>query len=210
MIYGKLFKDYKTLLKSADMSFQKIQDEHSSCVKCEIHCDDCCHAIFGLFLVEAIYLKHHFDQLDQGLREGILQRADKAEEDLARIESKLQMLDAKPNVKSKMLGQERVRCPLLSDEKECLLHPYRPVTCRAYGVPTIINGGARVCWKAEFDKDKNYPAFNLDTAYKKLYRLSCRILEEAGQPDEELAAYLISIPKIVKTPIEQLMEGDLG
>lgn len=209
MIYADLFKEYESLMAKADYSYQKIKNEHSSCVKCRIHCDDCCYAVFGLFLIEAVYLKHHFDELDREYQREALLRGEKAEEDLLKIERKLQMLEVSPRAKNGIIGKERVRCPLLNDNRECMLHPFRPITCRVYGIPTIINGKARVCWKAEFDKGKTYPAFNLDATHKELYQLSRRLLEKAGQTDMEKASFLLSVPKAIKTPVEDLMTKNL-
>jgi len=58
-----LFQSYELLVDKAEAAFQEMQKEHGSCIKCEPHCSDCCHAVFGLFLIEAGYLKEHFDKL---------------------------------------------------------------------------------------------------------------------------------------------------
>ena len=33
-------------------------------IRCERGCSDCCHAVFGLFLIEAAHLKEQFEKLD--------------------------------------------------------------------------------------------------------------------------------------------------
>ena len=60
----QVLQGYELLVDKADGFFLKVQQTHGACVKCEPHCSDCCHAVFGLFLIEAAYLKRHFDVTD--------------------------------------------------------------------------------------------------------------------------------------------------
>jgi len=46
-----------------------------------------------------------------------------------------------------------------------------------YGIPTKVQGKARVCWKAGFRKDERYPVFDLDGVYRSLYFLSTELLK---------------------------------
>ena len=78
------------------------------------------------------------------------------------------------------LAKARIRCPLLNDNNECILYPYRPITCRVYGIPTMIQGVPRVCGKAGFKKEQSYPTFNLDGVHRELFELSKELLERAG------------------------------
>jgi hypothetical protein len=103
------------------------------------------------------------------------------------------------------LSKERVRCPLLNQKEECIIYPHRPITCRVYGIPTAIQGQARVCGKAAFEKGESYPTFDLDACYKELYRLSKELLVQMGQSDMEKASLLISVSKVLKTPLEEII-----
>ena len=107
------------------------------------------------------------------------------------------------------MGRERVRCPLLEDEA-CRLYDHRPITCRVYGIPTVIQGKARVCSRAGFRGGKTYPAFNLDAVQRELYALSRELLVRSGEPDAEKAALLISVSKALQTPIEEMIAEGLG
>lgn len=199
-----LFQEYEDLVAKADKAFSKIQDDHGACIKCDIQCSDCCNSVFGLFLIESVYLNYHFDKLEDKYRQEVLQRGDKADKDLQEIEKKLQAHDD-PQAIARAMARERVRCPLLNDEEKCMMYAHRPITCRVYGIPTIINGKPHACWKAGFEKGKTYPAFDLDGAYRQLYRLSGELLEIAGQGDMERASLLMTLPKSIKTPVMELI-----
>ena len=204
----QLFRSYELLVDKADAAFQKMGKEHGTCIKCERHCADCCHAVFGLFLIEAAYLKEHFDQLDgKSAREAFLRCSD-MERDLKQLEIRLQKCEDDPQMQAYVLARERIRCPLLDWNLDCILYPYRPITCRVYGIPTKIQGKARVCGKAGFKRGKNYPIFDLDALYRDLFGLSQELLRDGGCDDK--ASLLISVSKAIRTPSENLIRGDLS
>lgn len=205
-MFADLFQAYELLAAKADSAFRKVKKDYGPCIKCEIGCSDCCYAVFGLFLIESVYLKYHFDQLDRGLRRGALLRSNKSDRDLLRIEKSLQPGNS-ARTRAWSMENERVRCPLLGGDQKCLLYPFRPITCRVYGIPTVSGGKVHVCWKAGFEKDKSYPAFNLDGIYRELYWLSRKLLGRAGQRNMERASLLLSVSKSIKTPIEDLIKG---
>jgi len=201
----ELFDKYKQLVAKGDAAFETMEQEYGSCIKCKMGCSDCCHAIFGLFLVEAAYIQEHFNQLDRKVRREALKRAETYEKDLQRIEEKLKAHDDDPHVKSYALSKERVRCPLLNEDEACIIYPHRPMTCRVYGIPTAIQGKARVCGKAAFKRGESYPTFDLDGCYKELFRLSKELLVTLGQNNMEQASLLISVAKVLKTPLEDIV-----
>jgi len=69
-----LFEPYDDLVATADQSFRDMAEEFAECIQCEPHCADCCHAVFGLFLIEAVFLKRDFGQLSEEERGGGLGR----------------------------------------------------------------------------------------------------------------------------------------
>ncbi|MBW2093480.1 MAG: hypothetical protein JRI80_01200 [Deltaproteobacteria bacterium] len=103
------------------------------------------------------------------------------------------------------LEKARVRCPLLNEVDACVLYQYRPITCRVYGIPTAIQGKAHVCWKAKFEKEKAYPAFNLDEVNRKLYYLSREFLQGMGGSDPSKATFLVSVSKVIATRTPDLI-----
>lgn len=204
--YKDLYETYEALVAKADRAFEVLQgSEHGACVKCEIQCADCCNSVFGLFPIEAVYLNHHFNLLDEQIKQETLLKGEQTDQELLAIQNKLQDLD--PQQKAAALARERVGCPLLNSEQKCSLYPHRPITCRVYGIPTVISGQVHSCWKAGFEKGQSYPAFNLDVVYRELYRLSGALLEASGVGDPtEQAGLLLSVPKSIKTPAEELIK----
>lgn len=205
MILEDLFQEYELLVAKADQCFQKIKMDYEPCIKCSIQCSDCCYAVFGLFLIESVYLKDRFNKLSSSEKRKAIIRGNKSDKDFLKIEKKLEKDNNYTQIKTFLMERERVRCPLLNGSQECVLYPFRPITCRVYGIPTIINGKVHVCWKAGFKKGQAYPAFNLDILHRELYRLSIKLLERTRQENMEKASLLLSVSKSIRTPIEKLI-----
>ncbi len=203
-----LFQTYELLVDKAEAAFQEMQKEHGSCITCEAHCSDCCHAVFGLFLIEAGYLKEHFDKLTDEEKKAALVRCEQAERSLERLQNMLRAHEDDPQMQAYIMSRERIPCPLLKEDQECALYLHRPITCRVYGIPTKVQGKARVCWKSEFKKDERYPVFDLDLVQRELYFLSTELLKVAGE-DTEKASLLISVSKAITTPLQDLLRQKL-
>jgi len=200
-----LFRSYELLVDKADAAFRQMEEDSGACIKCERHCSDCCHAVFGLFLIEAAYLKQYFDQLEgREIREALFRCSD-TERALKRLEIKLQTHEDEPQMQAYIMARERIRCPLLDENQDCILYTYRPITCRVYGIPTKIHGKARVCGKAGFKSGESYPVFDLDGIYRELYILSKELLNSSDVGDPNKADFLISSPKAIGTPLEHLI-----
>jgi len=196
---------YEHLVDKADAFFQSMQETHGTCVKCVPHCSDCCHAVFGLFLVEAVHLKRHFDELNGDKIKEALWRCNDTERALKRLEIKLKAHETDPQMGARIFATERIRCPLLDENAECILYPYRPITCRVYGTPTKIHGKTHVCGKSGFERGPSYPAFDLDGVYGDLFNLSKELLEDFGEKDLDKASLLISVCKAMRTPVDELI-----
>jgi Fe-S-cluster containining protein len=209
MTLTHLLEIYERLATRADQAFQRMLQDYPDCIKCKPHCSDCCHALFGLFLIEAVYIKSHFDELGRKKRRVALLSGNKADRDLKKLVKEMHKSAGASEIGTESLAKERIRCPLLDDQKECILYPHRPITCRVYGIPTSIQGKARVCGKAGFNKGESYPAFDLDGVYQKLYALSRELLEGEGRRDLERASLLISVSKAIRTPQKDLINESL-
>ena len=205
-----LFQNYELIVDRAEAAFHRMRDEHGECIKCDLHCSDCCHAVFGLFLIEAAYIREHFEHLSPDIKKEVLLRAEKADRDLEKLQKTLKAFENDPQMTSYTLARERIRCPLLDESDECVLYHRRPVTCRVYGIPTKTHGKARVCGKSAFKKDVSYPVFDLDGAYKDLFLLSQELLVDAGKENQEKASLLISVSRAVRTPLEETIHEGLG
>ena len=91
------------------------------------------------------------------------------------------------------MTEERVRCPLLNDEKQCDLYQYRPITCRLYGIPTAINGVGQTCGMSGFEPGKPYPTVHIDIFYRRLYELSLELVKAIRSRHIKMAEMLIPL-----------------
>ena len=145
-------------------------------------------------------------------KQAALKRGLAAEKELKTLERTLEEFKDDPRMSAYSMARARIRCPLLSDENTCILYPYRPITCRIYGIPTMIQRVPRICGSTGFKKDQEYPIFNMDGVQKELFQLSKDLLtNEGNDAADERASLLISLPKIIKTPIDDLVnENPVG
>lgn len=206
MDFSYLFEPYDRLVERADKSFARIAGEYPDCIACKPGCADCCHAVFGLFLIEAIFLKSDFDRLAEVEKKAALERGVAAENELKTLERTLEEFKDDSRMSAYAMAKARVRCPLLGDDDSCVLYDYRPITCRIYGIPTMIQGVPRICGSTGFKKDQPYPIFNMNGVQKELFLLSKDLLKNSGNDlADERASLLLSVPKILKTPVEDLV-----
>jgi len=176
-----VFKKYETLVKQVDDVFERVRLEYKDCVKCKLECSDCCHALFDLSLVEALYINRQFiETVAEERKNEILDKANKVDRDIYRRKRKaFKAVEAGKKSEAQVLlemAAERVRCPLLNQKDLCDLYPYRPITCRLYGIPTAINGRGHTCGLSEFKEGTSYPTVNLDALHAKLHALSQEIV----------------------------------
>jgi len=205
-----LFRSYEQLTAQADDAFEQIDREYPDAVKCRRHCDDCCHAVFGLFLVEAAYLQTFFAGLPSDVKAETILRCGEADREMARFQQELEVLEKEgKKTDGDPLASRRIRCPLLNQDKDCVLYPQRPVTCRIYGVPTRIQGKGRVCRFSGFQAGISYPTFDLDAVYRNLFELSNELVEMEEGPEPDRAGLLISVSKALTTPLKALIHEPL-
>jgi len=193
--FTEFFKRYEAIIGEADQVFHAVRDKYAENVRCEKGCSDCCHALFDLTLVEALYLNSNFNSKFSGkARNEVLERADAADRQvhLLKHEAFKAVKDGK-NAQEILaeMAKVRVRCPLLDDEGACVMYEHRPVTCRIYGVPTAIGGAAHTCGKSGFEKGKPYPTVYLDRIQDKLYALSHELASAVHSRYKELGEVLV-------------------
>jgi len=211
----ELFPRYEELPRKADILFKTIHEKYPDSVRCRIRCCDCCHAVFGLFPIEAAYINYHFNRLDRKVRRDVMKRVEKAEGEMIKAKDKLQVFEDDPKMKVYGLGKQRVRCPLLSDKEECVLYEHRPVICRIYGVPYSLHKGekeiAYVCGISGFEPHASYPTVKLDNIYQKLVILSIEMLKEAGFLNPAAKANLmLPLARILRMSFEDIVKGNFG
>ncbi len=209
----ELFSRYLNEVRKADVLFKTIAEKYPLSVKCRIHCCDCCHAIFGVFPIEAAYIHHHLNKLDRKIRRDVQRRAEKSEVEMLKAADKLkEAFDDNPKMQAYGLGKQRVKCPLLNEKEECVLYENRPVICRIYGVPFSLKHGDKehsyACGLSGFQAKVAYPTVKLDKIYSELYRLSKELLTAAGSPHPQKADHMLSIIKVVRMPFEVIVKGE--
>ncbi len=197
------FEKYEALVKQVDAVFDKVQQEHAECVACKAGCDDCCHALFDLTLIEAMYIKKKFDQVFEAAgREAIIEKANKADRDVYRLKrrSHKDQLAGKPEGEIlEEMAAERVRCPLLNEASCCDLYEQRPITCRLYGIPTVIGDKAHTCGASGFREGMAYPTVKLEAIQNKLYALSAELAMEIKSRYPKLGEMLVPLSMALLT-----------
>lgn len=197
---------YRELIDFADAAFTEISAAHPDFMRCKRGCDDCCYAVFGLFLVEAAFVNEAFQSLEEPARVETLSRCAEAEQAAARLEDELRAARHDPDRAARIMATKRVPCPLLTAAGDCLIYDSRPLTCRVYGVPTVVGGALRACGKSGFSRKGRYGAFNLDLANRGLLELSTAMIEDIEDADPEKASLLVSVSKALRSPVHRIIE----
>lgn len=176
------FTEYESLVAQIDALFKNVSEKFADEVKCKEGCSDCCHALFDIPLVEALYLNAKFQEVDEKERNKILIEADKADRKANVLKKKISK-DAEQSESADILGRvarERIRCPLLSEVNVCQLYAFRPITCRVYGIPLEIEGKSHTCGLSGFIPGNSYPAVKIHRVQDELLRISNQILDDLG------------------------------
>lgn len=161
-----MFNHLENLYLFVDQTVEKIYKQHPDEIRCKKGCADCCHAVFDISFIEATYLAAYLKKHQDILASQQI-RAQKAAEEFENL------------VKNKKdPSKARIRCPLLADNDLCLGHQVRPINCRTYGTPTLINGEAHVCGLSGFDNNIGYPTIDLAPLQKSLNEYSVELAGE--------------------------------
>lgn len=180
-----LFAGFESLLREIHTLFSRMREEYPEEVRCVQGCVDCCHACFDVSFIEALYIYDHLAGVrDAAAMNRAIDRAEKAREEL---EARLLPLGENPDPELILghMSRWRIGCPLLAADNTCLLYDYRPVTCRVYGLPTMIGGTGHVCGFSGFDTGKRYPSVKLDNIWRYLGDLSLQAAEQRKEIDAD-------------------------
>lgn len=204
----KIFEQYERLCAQCDELFGRVQEQFPSEVVCQHGCNDCCHAMFDLSLVEAMYINRSFaEAFDFGsLRSSVLEAAGEADRQAARLKRQYFLQSKQGLSDAEIMAQaahDRIRCPLLGANQGCLLHDQRPITCRLYGVPTAIAGQAHVCPKSRFRPGGAYPTVALDRIQDRLAALSAQLTEALGSRFKELHKVYVPLSMALLTRYDE-------
>jgi Fe-S-cluster containining protein len=176
-----MLNDLDKLFVAIDQAFEAVRQAHPEEIACGKGCADCCQAVFDVSLVEAVNLQTHLQRLDPTVLEAIAAAAQEARQAWEQIMA----AGLDPSV-------ARIRCPLLDDQGLCLCYEARPVNCRTYGIPTVIDGKGHVCGFSGFEPGKSYPTVNLASLQRILHNLSVHMAgEEKGASRWPIAAVIL-------------------
>ncbi|MEE4604681.1 MAG: YkgJ family cysteine cluster protein [Desulfobacteraceae bacterium] len=205
------FKKYEALVAQADAAFDRVKAAHADCVKCEEKCADCCHALFDLTLIEALYIHHKFNDKYQGSEKAeVLEKSNRADRRTYKIKRKAyKELQAGKNEGEILaaMALERVRCPLLNEKDLCDLYDHRPLTCRFYGIPTAIGGAGHTCGKSGFKQGEEYPTINLDSVHNRLQQISAELLRDIQSKNIKLADLLVPLSSAMIMDFDDVFLG---
>jgi len=197
------FKKYEELVAKSDEAFERVRTAYAECVKCEEACADCCHALFDLTLIEALYINYKFNEkIESSEKAELLEKANRADRRVHKLKQKAHRdLQAGKSEEEILAGlaQERVRCPFLNEAELCDLYDNRPLTCRFYGIPTAISGAGHTCGKSAFEKGEQYPTVNLDVVNSQLQRISMELIRDLKSRYAKLSDMLVPLSMALLT-----------
>lgn len=209
---SNIFSRYEQLRAQADALFLQVRSQFPNCVTCQEGCADCCHALFDLSLVEAMYIKRAFEHnIPYGPeRSALITEASETDRKLTKLKRDL-FYKEKDGVSQEQLLTEaaslRIKCPLLSNENKCLLYNDRPITCRLYGIPTIIDKRGHVCGLSNFKAGINYPTVHLDKIQARLEALSSEIATTVHSRFTELDQVYVPLSMALLTKYDEQYLG---
>jgi len=209
--FTPFFKKYEDLVVSTGAVFEKVKKEFPECVKCKVECSDCCHALFDLSLIEALYINNQFNRLFKDKkREQLVVKANRADRAVHKVKKKayndLQAGKKEDDIMQAM-SKERVRCPLLNEKEVCDMYEYRPITCRLYGIPTAIGGFAHTCGKSGFVSGKEYSTVNLDIIHNRLYKISVELIKAVNSKHLQMADLFVPLSMALLTDYDEAYLG---
>ncbi len=205
------FKQYEALSQAADQVFEKVKADYPQCVKCDRECADCCHALFDLTLIEALYLNDRFNRrFSAEEREVFLEKANRADRKIHKLKrDAFRELKAGKDENEILaeLATEKVRCPLLNDKNLCDLYDHRPITCRLYGIPTSIGGLGRTCALSGFEGGQPYPTVDIDKIHGRLQAISGELLRDIKSRNIKLVDLLMPLSMALMTEFDEAFLG---
>jgi Fe-S-cluster containining protein len=203
MDFTEFFAQYESLVKQVESLFDQVQQQYPQCVRCKPGCADCCHAIFDLTLIEALYIKSHFDRRFEGeAREAIIERANRSDRTLVRLKRQAFRDHQNGKAESAILEEmaaQRIACPLLDSEDRCLMYDVRPITCRLYGIPSQIGDRAHSCRLSGFEPGQPYPTVKMEGVHRKLYSIALALAQEIRSRYPQLSEILVPLSMALLT-----------
>ena len=206
------FKKYEGVVGKVESVFQKMKGDFPQEVICKQGCSDCCHALFDLTLIEALYVNHYFNQQFSGSKKDqLVEKANKADRQTYKIKRKAYRSTQEGGKDEEAVIEEmshmRIRCPLLGDDDLCVMYDYRPIACRVYGIPQAVNGKGRTCGFSGFQPGKSYPTFNRDIIHDMLTVISSEFIQSIGSKHKKMGDLLVPLSMALVTSYDEAYLG---
>lgn len=205
------FKQYETLVAQAERAFAQVKEKYPDAVKCKKGCADCCHALFDLTLIEAMYVNHRFNETFSGkAKTDLIEKANKADRQIYKIKKmayQSSQAGKSEEVVVEEVGKKRIRCPLLGENNLCEMYAYRPIACRVYGIPQAIGGKGRTCALSGFVPGESYPTLNHDLIHDKLMTISSDLVAEIQSRHVRMAEILVPLSMALITDYDDAYMG---
>jgi len=205
------FQRYTQLVRVADEAFDRIKRGHPEEVNCTEGCSDCCHAVFDVALIEALYINARFEcAFDADTRKRLLEKANRADREAYAMKRRVsRAVQAGDDTRQIMhvVAKQRLRCPFLNETEQCDIYPFRPITCRTYGVPTSIQGEGHTCGRSGFTQGSKYPTLNLDRIHDQLYEISHDLVVALQSRFTGLANLFVPVSMAVLTEFDEAYLG---
>jgi len=101
-------------------------------IKCNIHCDACCHYQVASVPMEARYIQHYAKKNLPKKQYKILSKK------IIQVRNKEREIEMRfPNDiirQARVFRRFKIPCPFLNDNRQCLIYQYRPMICRYHNV----------------------------------------------------------------------------
>jgi Fe-S-cluster containining protein len=205
------YQQYEELVSQLDQVFNQMKEQYSECVTCHVGCSDCCYALFDLTLIEAMYIHDKFfDLVDNQHQKQILEKAEQVDRRIHVI--KKNAFKAVQNGRDQNeimmdISREKIGCPLLNDDNQCILYDHRPITCRVYGLPTAIGDNSHTCGKTNFEKGVTYPTIKIDQVHDRLIKLSMEWTAKIASRFDKLHEVLVPLSMALITDYNDIYLG---
>lgn len=211
MDYSPFFKQYENLVKNIENASGKVKKDFGECVACKPGCSDCCYALFDLTLIEAMYVKHKFDDLFTGKkRHDIITYANEVDRKIFKMKKNATEAE-KVGVDGRKIidriSKEKIKCPLLDEINQCSMYEFRPIACRVYGIPTSSAGEGHTCGLSGFKKGVAYPTLNMDRVYDQLYSISSGLVRAINSKYRQMGDILVPLSMCLLTDYNEEYMG---
>lgn len=208
----KNLKEYQEIVSLADKTFLQVQEQYPKEVCCYDGCISCCHSPFDLSVIEALALQTAFRKTIPygGLRSAIAVAAAETERLLIKTKKHYYKLSQEGYTQARILQEAaklQIRCPLLGPEDSCLLYENRPITCRLYGIPSVVHGQVHACAESGFEQKKAYPSVHISKFQDKLASLSLQLQRDLNSSYSELHLVYIPLSSALLHPIDKTWLG---